>query len=205
MSLLVIIVAYLIGSVSTGYLAGKFLKGIDVREYGSKSVGTTNILRTIGPAVAVLVLALDVGKGLIAVLLADWLVGIPAVVMLSGLAAVVGHNWPVYFGFRGGKGIATSLGVIAGLSLPVLGVLTLLGVLIIILTRYVSLASLTGAAIFPLLLWFLRETSRIEVTPLVILLSTLLALLAILRHRDNIKRLLKGQENKVGKKVNILH
>ncbi|MCD5391005.1 glycerol-3-phosphate acyltransferase, partial [candidate division NPL-UPA2 bacterium] len=101
--------------------------------------------------------------------------------------------------------IATSLGVIAGLSLPVLGVLTLLGVLIIILTRYVSLASLTGAAIFPLLLWFLRETSRIEVTPLVILLSTLLALLAILRHRDNIKRLLKGQENKVGKKVNILH
>ncbi len=203
MSLLTIIVAYLLGSVSTGYLAGKFLKGIDVREYGSKSVGTTNILRTIGPAAAVLVLALDVGKGLIVIFLADWLVGTPTVVMLSGLAAVIGHNWPVYFGFRGGKGIATSLGVIAGLSLPVLGVITVLGVLIIILTRYVSLASLTGAAIFPLLLWILRETSRIEVTPLVVLISTLLSLLAIIRHRDNIKRLLKGQENKVGKKVNI--
>ncbi len=203
MSLLVIIVAYLLGSVSTGYLAGKLLKGIDVREYGSKSVGTTNILRTIGPTAAVLVLALDVGKGLIAVLLANWLVGNPMVVMLSGLAAVVGHNWPVYFSFRGGKGIATSLGVIAGLSLPVLGVITALGILIIIFTRYVSLASLTGAATFPLLLWILRETSRIEVTPVVILLSAFLSMLAIIRHRENIKRLLKGQENKVGKKINI--
>ena len=149
MSFLALIAAYLIGSLSVGYLVGKLGKGIDVRKYGSGNVGSTNILRTLGILPAILVLILDMAKGFVAVYLALWLTANPTVAMLSGLAAVVGHNWPVWFGFRGGRGIATSIGVILAFNPTVFGVLTLIGVLIIIITRYVSLASIIGASLFP--------------------------------------------------------
>ncbi len=201
MSFLALIAAYLIGSLSVGYLVGKFGKGIDVRKYGSGNVGSTNILRTLGILPAILVLVLDMAKGFVAVYLALWLTANPTVAMLSGLAAVGGHNWPVWFGFRGGRGIATSIGVILAFNPTVFGVLTLIGVLIIIITRYVSLASIIGAPLFPLLLWLFRHTAIIETDSMVIIVSILLAALAVERHKANIGRLRKGTESKIGEKV----
>lgn len=201
MIFLALIAAYLIGSLSVGYLVGKVGKGIDVRKYGSGNVGSTNILRTLGILPAILVLILDMAKGFVAVYLALWLTANPTVAMFSGLAAVVGHNWPVWFGFRGGRGIATSLGVILAFNPTAFGVLVLIGVLIIILTRYVSLASIIGAAFFPPLLWLFRHTAVIETDARVIMVSILLAALAIERHKENIGRLRKGTESKIGEKV----
>lgn len=201
MSILAIVLAYLIGSLSVGYLVGKVAKGIDVRKYGSGNVGTTNILRTLGPLPAALVLILDMAKGFVPVYIAMWLTANPTVAMLSGLAAVIGHNWPVWFGFRGGRGIATSIGVILAFNPTAFGILLLIGIIIIAITRYVSLASITGAALFPLVLWFFRHAAIIETGPRVLIVSTLIATLAIERHKANIERLRKGTESKIGEKI----
>jgi acyl phosphate:glycerol-3-phosphate acyltransferase len=201
MSFLAVSLAYLIGSLSVGYLVGKVGKGIDVRKHGSGNVGTTNILRTLGVLPAVLVLILDMAKGVAAVYLALWLTANPTVAMLSGLAAVIGHNWPVWFGFRGGRGIATSIGVILAFNPTAFGVLLLIGIIIILITRYVSLASITGAALFPPTLWFFRNAAAIETGTGVILVSIFIAALAIERHKGNIERLRKGTESKIGEKV----
>ncbi|MDW7651629.1 MAG: glycerol-3-phosphate 1-O-acyltransferase PlsY [Bacillota bacterium] len=189
--------AYLIGSVSFGYLAGKLLKGIDIREHGSGNAGTTNIQRTVGTVPAIFVLLLDVGKGVAAVLLAGYLTGQPTVMMLAGVAAIVGHNWPVFFRFRGGRGIATSIGVLLGLAPVVILIATAIGVTLIALTRYVSLGSVVGAATIPILMLIFTKP------PSYILFGAIIGGLAVWRHRENIVRLLNGTENKLGKKVPV--
>jgi acyl phosphate:glycerol-3-phosphate acyltransferase len=201
MIFLAVIIAYLIGSLSVGYLVGKIAKGIDVRKYGSGNVGTTNILRTLGVLPAAMVLLLDMAKGLAAVYIAIWLTANPTVAMLCGLAAVIVHNWPVWFGFRGGRGIATSIGVILAFNPTAFGILLVIGIVIIIISRYVSLASITGAALFPLIIWFFRDAANIETGSGVIAVSVLIAGLAIERHKGNIERLRKGTESKIGEKV----
>ena len=200
MSVVVLAISYMLGSVSVGYLFGK-VKGIDVRSLGSGNIGTTNILRTMGVVPAILVLVLDAMKGLVAVLLANWLVGIPAVSMLCGIAAVVGHNWPLWFEFKGGRGIATSMGVILAFNPLLLLVLAIFATTIIFITRYVSLGSMTAATRFPPFLLILRNTATIETNSLVILLSFILTGLAFFRHRDNIKRLRQGTESKIGERI----
>ena len=154
--IMAIAAAYLLGSISFGYLAGKLLKGIDVRQYGSGNAGTTNIQRTLGTVPAVVVLFLDIGKGIAAVTIAKFLSDATFVHLLAGLAAVIGHNWPLFFTFRGGRGIATTIGVFSGLAPIVVLVAVLIGALIIAITRYVSLGSIIGAISVPITMLILR-------------------------------------------------
>ncbi len=194
-----LIVSYLLGSISTGYIIAKAGKGIDIREHGSGNVGTTNILRTMGVLPAILVLLLDMLKGMAAVYLARWLLGTPEALMLSGIMAVIGHNWPVFHGFRGGKGIATSMGVILALNPLILFIITAVGILIVLLTKFVSLASLVGALLFPVLLYKYGIKGIEGADYLSVIFSIVITLLAIARHKENIKRLAGGKENKIGK------
>lgn len=193
-----LLASYLIGSLSFGYLAGKFLRGIDIREFGSGNTGTTNIQRTLGTGPAIIVLLLDVGKGLAAVLVARALTGAPIVQMLAGVLAVLGHNWPLFHRFKGGRGIATSIGALLGLAWQVLLIAVAVGVTIIAVTRYVSLGSLIGVILVPILM------VAFAMPPAYILFGTVLAVFAVWRHRQNISRLLAGTENKLGKKLGLV-
>lgn len=195
MGALSILIAYLIGSVSFSYLFGRMLKGIDIRKHGSGNAGATNTLRVLGVGPAVTVLLLDVAKGIVAVWLPVWL-GQDELWfrVLCGIAVIIGHNWPVYFGFKGGKGIASTIGVMATLAfLPALAA-GIVAILAIAVTRYVSLGSLLFTAIMPVMILVLNR-------PLpVLIISLLVAVFAFVRHRSNISKLLKGQENKLGSK-----
>ncbi|MBS4007267.1 MAG: glycerol-3-phosphate 1-O-acyltransferase PlsY [Clostridium sp.] len=193
-----LIAAYLIGSLSFGLMAGKLLRGIDIRQYGSGNTGSTNIQRTLGTVPAIIVLLLDVGKGLAAVLLARALTGAPGVEMLAGVLSVLGHNWPLFHRFKGGRGIATSIGVLMGLSWQVLTIAVAVGMFIIAVTRYVSLGSIIGMLLVPILMLFF------DLPTLHILFGAVLAVFAVWRHRQNISRLLAGTENKLGKKTSLL-
>lgn len=195
--ILSIAVGYLLGSISFGYLAGKLLKGIDIREYGSGNTGTTNIQRTLGTVPALLVLLLDFGKGFLAVFLAGRISGVPVHMMLAGVAAVSGHNWPLFLRFRGGRGVATSMGVLAGLAPKVFLFATLTGVLVIAVTRYVSLGSITGGVLLPFF------AIAFGMPAPYIIFSAALGGLVVWRHRENIRRLRNGTENRLGERVEV--
>lgn len=192
-----LLAAYLLGSISFGYLAGKYIRGVDIRKFGSGSTGTTNILRTLGTGPAVFVLALDIIKGLAAVMLARSLTGEGLYTMLAGVAVIAGHNWPVFFRFSGGRGIATSIGVILGLAPPVILVAVIIGVALIALTRYVSLGSIAGTVSIPILMYLF------ELPVSYVLFGIAVMALALWRHRRNISRLLAGTESKLGAKIRL--
>lgn len=195
LSIVSIIIAYLLGSISFSYLAGKMLKGIDIRNHGSGNAGATNTLRVLGVGPAITVLILDALKGVAAVLVGRWLgQGDVLIEVLCGLAAISGHNWPIYFGFRGGKGIATTIGVMITLAPMAVVYAGIVCILAIALTRYVSLGSLLFTALLPLFIWFMREPMEI------FWLSLFVFVFAWVRHRSNIVKLIKGQENKLGSK-----
>ncbi|WP_028548682.1 glycerol-3-phosphate 1-O-acyltransferase PlsY [Paenibacillus sp. UNC451MF] len=195
LSVISIIIAYLLGSISFSYLAGKMLKGIDIRNHGSGNAGATNTLRVLGVGPAVTVLILDALKGVAAVLVGRWLgQGDVLIEVLCGLAAISGHNWPIYFGFRGGKGIATTIGVMITLAPMAVVYAGIVCILAIALTRYVSLGSLLFTALLPLFIWFMRGPIEI------FWLSLFVFVFAWVRHRSNIVKLIKGQENKLGSK-----
>lgn len=189
-----LILSYLVGSISFSVLLAKMLKGIDIRQHGSGNAGATNTLRILGKGPAILVLCLDVLKGIIAVWLGKWLGGdeawIPA---LCGIAAIIGHNWPLYFHFRGGKGVATTIGVMVTLSfLPTLfaGIIAILS---IVITRYVSLGSLILVALTPVFLLVLGGY------PWAVFWSSLIiAVFVFWRHRSNIVKMIEHRENKIG-------
>jgi glycerol-3-phosphate acyltransferase PlsY len=194
LSVVAIIISYLLGSITFSFVVGKLFKGVDVRKHGSGNAGATNTLRVLGVGPAVLVLALDIAKGVAAVVIgyefanADQL-WIP---VACGISVIVGHNWPVFFGFKGGKGIATTIGVLATLSfLPTLYA-GLIAIAVIVITRYVSLGSLFLTLLTPIFLLALGYSMEIFWASLVILV------LASYRHRSNIKKLLQGTENKIG-------
>lgn len=185
----VLMAAYLIGNISPAYLLGRFAAKIDIREHGSGNAGTTNVLRVMGTKAGVFVLAADLVKGMFAVWIGRYVAGDTLAVM-AGLCVVVGHNWPVFLRFKGGKGVATSLGV--GLMISPFNALICLGIAIgvIVLTRYVSLASLTGIPLWTLLVIVRNDNVQYAY------LGLALTLLAIIKHRSNIRRLLKGTENR---------
>lgn len=195
LELVVIVGSYLLGSVSFSVLLAKMLKGIDIRQHGSGNAGATNTLRVLGKGPAILVLALDVLKGIAAVWLGIWAGGwgtwIPA---LCGLAAIIGHNWPVYFHFRGGKGIATTIGVMATLCFWPALYAGIIAILSIVVTRYVSLGSLIFVALTPIFLLFTDYSLPMLWSSLII------AVFAYWRHRGNIVKLVQGRENKLGSK-----
>jgi glycerol-3-phosphate acyltransferase PlsY len=188
-----ILIGYLLGSVSFSYLAGKLLKGIDIRKHGSGNAGATNTLRVLGVGPGITVLLLDALKGVVAVLVGHWLGESSSLLLvLCGMAAIAGHNWPIFFGFRGGKGVATTVGVMLSLAfLPTLYAI-IIAVIAIAITRYVSLGSLLLTALLPIFIWF----SGLPVE--IFCLSLVLFMFAWVKHRRNIVKLLKGQENKIG-------
>ncbi|MFC4103742.1 glycerol-3-phosphate 1-O-acyltransferase PlsY [Paenibacillus xanthanilyticus] len=187
-----ILISYLLGSVSFSILIAKWVKGIDIRNHGSGNAGATNTLRILGKGPAIAVFALDIAKGVAAVLLGKFMVGGDWMPVLCGLAAIAGHNWPVWFGFKGGKGIATTVGVIATLAfLPAL-IAGLIAIASIALTRFVSLGSLIFAALTPVFIWLMDR-------PMALLWASLvICVFAFVRHRSNIVKLMQGRENKLG-------
>lgn len=194
------IAGYLLGSANSSLIVGKFY-GVDVRKHGSGNAGLTNALRTLGKTAALLVTIGDVLKGVLACLIGLLLVGnIPGIgelgLMVGGVAAIIGHNWPVYFSFKGGKGALTSFTVVMMMDWKI--GLILLGIFIIIVavTRYVSLGSVTCAALFPVI----SLIPVFEKSLIFTVLALFLGLLVIVRHHSNISRLLKGTERKLGEK-----
>lgn len=199
MAVFIIIFSYLLGSVSFGFIFVKLLKGVDIREYGSGSTGATNIMRILGPFPAGAVFLLDALKGFLSVYAARTLIGNPYIEIASAVAVVAGHNWPVFFGFKGGRGIATSLGALAGLFPKVTFWLAVIGFSVVGLTKYVSMGSVVGAFSLPFLIWFMLEGNNIPY----LVFGTFLSLLAIIRHIPNLKRIKEGTESKIGQKVTV--
>jgi acyl phosphate:glycerol-3-phosphate acyltransferase len=187
-----IIISYLVGSIPTAYIFGRLLKGIDIRKFGSGNVGATNAFRVLGRGVGITVLALDALKGFATVVFLAPSGELFAIVF--GLCCVIGHIWTIFLGFRGGKGMATTLGVLLGLAFKISGLKIVLGVAILIwlvtfiISRIISLASVVSAIALPMLMVVFRQSVTL------ISLSIILSALVILRHRPNINRLFKGQE-----------
>jgi len=190
--------AYLVGAVPTGFLAGRLFKGVDVRQLGSGNLGATNVYRVVGAIPGLLVLIVDVAKGWLPVMfLAPVAAFGPSVkpegaAILLGMAAVAGHIWNPFLQFQGGKGVATGLGVLLGLSRPAALATAAVWVAVVLMTRYVSVASIAAAMAAPFLLFFL------EMPVLWILGSIGISLTVIARHRSNLLRLLHGEEHRVG-------
>ncbi len=198
---LILIVCYLLGSVPSGYLIGKAFKGIDIRDFGSGNIGFTNVLRAIGTFPALIVLIIDITKGIVSVYLGFFfaqLMGIDYQVMggIGGLASIVGHNWPIFLKFKGGKGVAVTAGVFLALT-PIPFLLSLLVMVGIIgLTRYVSLGSIVAAGSLPFFVFWLGNNA-----PPYFFLSIMAALFILFKHRNNIQRLLRSKESKIGEKI----
>lgn len=200
--ILAAVIGYLMGSLNSSLIVGKFY-GVDVRHHGSGNAGMTNTMRTIGKKAALFVLLGDAVKGILAFLAGYYICGgNPGGLlggMLAGTAAILGHVWPVFFGFKGGKGVLTTLAVVLMIDWPI--ALGLLGVFIIILllTRYVSLGSVVAVFIFPIAAGVLGRSVE------AIVFAAIIAVLIITRHHTNIQRLLKGTESKFSftKKPNI--
>ncbi len=194
MPYLILIAAYLLGSLPFGYILTKMSRKTDIRKYGSGNIGATNVLRVFGWRAALPVFILDLAKGLIAVLLAKAVSDIMAIYLLAGFLAMFGHSFPIYLRFKGGKAVATSIGVLSALSGWVTLIVIVCFLLILYFTRYVSLGSITSMLVLPLLFWLLGFGLPY------ILFGIAAALLVIVRHHENIGRLLKGTESKFGKK-----
>ena len=197
--LLALLCSYVLGSVPTAYLFGRLLKGIDIRRHGSGNVGATNAFRVLGKGPGTLVLLLDVIKGIIPLTILGDLFGIEAILprILLGVAVVVGHNWTIFLQFRGGKGIATSLGVLIGLSIhftllrPVLAAALLTWLAVFLVSGFVSLASMAAAVVLPIAMLATHQPWELS------LLGLIFCVFVLVRHRANLQRLRRGQESRV--------
>lgn len=193
-----ILLSYLVGAIPFGYIIGRLWKGIDIREYGSGNIGFTNVLRAIGTVPGFIVMLLDIGKGVAAVVGIARLgeANLTILPVLCGIASIIGHNWTIYLNFKGGKGIDTTIGVFIALE-PIATVISLIvWVIAVAITRYVSLGSLLFVICLPL------ATLAIKQDITAVLVAAILAMLfAIYKHRSNIVRLLNGTERKIGQKV----
>lgn len=200
-TIIALLVSYLLGSIPTAFLFGKILKGIDIRKVGSGNVGATNAMRALGKGPGITVLLLDIIKGFIATYyLANYFIGKPVLFqeqnlrIFMGLCCICGHNWTIFLQFKGGKGIATTFGVLLALSLKIAGLNIVIGLVIVtwflifIFTRTVSLASILAAIALPLFSVFLKQSISL------ILLSLLLCFFVIIRHKTNLVRILQGKE-----------
>ena len=198
---------YLLGAVPFGLLVARLVRHIDVREYGSGNTGVTNVLRTLGVWPALVVLVLDMGKGVLAVMLPRIIDPSPSLEVAAALSVLVGHNWSVFLRFRGGKGSATGIGSFCAMS-PLAGLIMMtVGLPFIALFRYVSLGSIIGAitaVVSMLLLALLAQSLPLGVPSLIyVLYPGIGAPIVLFKHRDNIFRLIRGQELKLGESVNM--
>ena len=191
-------IAYLIGSIPTAYIFGRLLKGIDIRQYGSGNVGATNVFRVIGRLPGIAVLFIDMLKGFAcATYVADLFMYISPVArpqlysVFFGLAAILGHNWPLFLRFKGGKGVATSAGVVIGLIPKIFLLGFLVWCIIFSATGFISLASIVASVSIPLFTLVFGEPTEI------VIFSSILCLVIVYKHRPNIKRLQKGEEKRI--------
>lgn len=198
LTLVAVVASYFIGDLVFAYVVGKFIYGVDVRQYGSRNLGGTNVFRTLGPTAALMVIGGDVAKGAVAVGVGALLTrGNVFAELLCGIAVIAGHNWPVFLNFRGGRGIGTSLGVLLGLMPKAAIIPALTFVLTVALTRYVSLGSILAAVVFPpTVLW-------LGYPRLYLYGSLVVTAFALYRHIPNMRRLLTGKEFKLGQKVEV--
>ena len=198
---LILIAAYLLGSIPFGYLIVRAKEGGDVRETGSGGTGATNVTRRAGKKAGLITLLLDAAKGVAAVLLARWLAsgdfGVNWWVAAAAVLAVVGHCFPVWLGFRGGKGVATGVGVFLALSPLAVAIALAVFVFVVWMTRYVSLGSITATAVFPLCVWLLSLYVKPSASLAPVMTAAILGgVVIIFMHRANINRLLAGTESK---------
>jgi len=188
------VLAYFVGSIPTGLWVGRYTRGVDLREFGSGNLGATNAFRVLGKKLGVTVLLIDILKGLLPVLLFPQLVGLdpvtPGQEMMIGGSAIVGHVLSVFVNFKGGKGVATALGVFLAIAPLEMGLILVLGIIIIAISGYVSLASIVGAVLLPIALYLHNRP-----TP-VLVVGTLIAAVVLYRHRSNLVRLIQGKENR---------
>jgi glycerol-3-phosphate acyltransferase PlsY len=208
----VILLSYLVGSIPSSIWVGKLVKGVDIRNHGSGNAGATNTFRLLGWRPGVAVLAIDffkgytssfwisqlayyIGSGPVA-LFPYWEVD-PFLMIVCGLAAIVGHMFPLYANFDGGKGMATAAGMLCGIEPVSVGITAAVFAIVMFTTRYVSLASLVGAFIYPLILVMLRYGLGWDIDGSILIFAAITALGIIIKHRGNIKRLLNGTENRV--------
>ncbi|MGC8666545.1 MAG: glycerol-3-phosphate 1-O-acyltransferase PlsY [Chthonomonadales bacterium] len=196
--LLAVVLGYLLGSLPFGLYIAKWWKGIDVREHGSGNIGATNVYRVVGAPAGVLVFILDVGKGLAPPAAASAL-GLSAVWQVAaGMAAILGHNFSPFLGFKGGKGVSTSLGVLLGVAWPVGITAWILWAVVVATTRYVSLGSILAAAsLAPLSAWYFPLHTPDNLARFAFCFAA--GLFSIVKHRSNIVRLLHGTENRIGR------
>ncbi len=190
------IISYLIGCFSSAYILGKTSKGMDIRKYGSGNAGTTNALRVFGFKMGILTFILDILKGSIAVLIGMAISG-GFGGLIAGIFVVLGHNFPVFLGFKGGKGVATSLGVLFILTWKTALISLIIAAIVIALTRYVSLGSILASVFAPIIVYLTGDSTD----EYLIITTVILACLSIFRHKENIVRLINGKENKIGKKI----
>lgn len=197
------IVAYAIGSINFSVLISRKMAGFDVREKGSGNAGSTNVLRSVGKKAAALTLLGDALKGVVAILFAV-LVGIIAkdsdkalLVQIAGILVVVGHTFPVFFGFKGGKGVATSLGVVLMTNWKIGLICLVFALVLMALTRMVSMGSVGAAILFPVLVLFMHTNYTVSQGSSYLIYSIILALIVAFNHRSNIQRILNGTENKL--------
>jgi glycerol-3-phosphate acyltransferase PlsY len=194
---LAILGSYLLGAIPSGYWFGR-LRGIDIRQKGSGNMGATNVLRVLGKPAGILVLVVDVAKGFLAVAWLPHLTPFPGLDYVRvgcGLAAVLGHTYTCFLHFKGGKGVATTYGVLLALA-PVSTILVfLIFAAVVAFSKYVSLGSLVSAVLFPIFIWLLGESGQ---SFSVLALAFLVGVAVVIRHRANIRRILDGTENRLG-------
>ena len=205
--IIVAIIAYLIGSVNFSVLISKKMAGFDVREKGSGNAGTTNMLRSVGKKAAVITLVCDILKGVVSIVIAIIVGNIAKnldrelLLQIAGITVVLGHTFPIFFGFKGGKGVATSLGVLLMSNWQIGLICLVFAVVLMALTRMVSLGSCAAAVLFPVLTLFINQHYTVltdgKSGRVYFVYSVILAIIVLYNHRSNIKRILNGTENKL--------
>ncbi|MCS6801580.1 MAG: glycerol-3-phosphate 1-O-acyltransferase PlsY [Chloroflexota bacterium] len=194
---LTVVLSYLAGSFPSGIVYGRLFRGVDVRYVGSGKTGATNVLRSLGPRLAVAVGVTDILKGMVPVVLALWLVGTPLGAVAAGFGAIAGHNWSIFLGFSGGRGVATSVGAFLPMA-PLPAIIAVAAfVLVVVRTRYVSLGSVT-AAVTALLAFLVTGLLGARYPSEYYVFTVAGALLLVIRHADNLARLRAGTERKLG-------
>jgi glycerol-3-phosphate acyltransferase PlsY len=203
--LLVILFSYLAGSFPTAIIISRLIMKDDIRKHGSGNAGATNVFRVMGWKPGLIVITVDIAKGILAVLVIAKLTGsvglnVTITQIIAGFSAIIGHIWTVFAGFRGGKGVGTAFGVFVGLT-PVASLIAFtVWVSLVLLTRYVSIASLSAGLIFGLVLLVQKFYLKADIPVPILLLGGVIVLLVFYTHRSNIKRLIKGEESKIGGK-----
>lgn len=208
----VILLSYLLGSIPSSIWVGKLVKGVDIRNYGSGNAGATNTFRLLGWQPGVAVLLIDFFKGFVSshwlsqlayaigsgpVALFDFWDVAPFLSIVCGLAAVIGHMFPLYAYFDGGKGMATAAGMLCGIEPISVGIAAIVFTIVMVASRYVSLASLVAAFVYPLMLVFFRYSLGWDIDGSILIFASLVGIGIIIKHRGNIRRLLNGTENKI--------